>query len=51
MPPERYVKELEAAAKEVIRQYNSIVLRRGPESVDGLTYVIDKLKEIIKRGK
>jgi hypothetical protein len=51
MPPERYVKELEAAAKEVIAKYNDIVLRQGTENVAELTYAIGKLKEIIKRGK
>jgi len=51
MPPKRYAEELEAAAKEVIRQYNHIVLRQGTEGVTDLTYAIDKLKEVIKRGK
>jgi 6-pyruvoyl-tetrahydropterin synthase len=51
MPPKRYVEELKAAAKEVIKQYDHTVLRQGTEGVAELTYAIGKLKEIIKRGK
>ena len=48
MPPRHYTEELEAAAKEVIRQYNDIILRHGTEGVGELSYAMNKLMEVIK---
>lgn len=47
MPSSIANKDLVDAAKEVIKQYDDIVLRRGTESVGGLTYAVDKLRRAI----
>ena len=47
MPLSTANKDLVDAAKEVIKQYDDIVLRHGTEGVGELIYAVDKLRRAL----